>query len=59
MHGTADLLTSFSATKEFSEKVNTRLTFKGWEGLFHELHNEFEKEAVMGFIKDWVNSVIP
>ncbi len=58
MHGTEDPLTSFSASKEFSEKMIADHTFKAWEGLFHELHNEFEKEAVLGFIKDWIDSVI-
>jgi len=56
MHGTDDPLTSFSASSEFSEKVIAEHTFKAWEGLFHELHNEFEKEAVLGFIKEWIDS---
>ena len=58
MHGTDDHLTSFSASREFSEKVIVEHTFKAWEGLFHELHNEFEKEAVLAFIKNWFDSVI-
>jgi len=58
MHGTGDPLTSFSASKEFSENVIVNHTFKAWNELFHELHNEFEKEAVLGFIKEWTDSVI-
>ncbi|MEI6455779.1 MAG: lysophospholipase [bacterium] len=57
MHGTDDSLTSFSASAEFSEKVIVKHTFRAWEGLFHELHNEFEKEAVLSFIKEWLDSV--
>jgi alpha-beta hydrolase superfamily lysophospholipase len=58
MHGTADSLTSFSASREFSGKIIARHTFKAWEGLFHELHNEPEKEAVLGFIKDWTEQLL-
>jgi len=58
MHGTDDPLTSFAASREFSEKVIAEHTFKAWEGLFHELHNEFEKEAVLDFTKEWIDSII-
>ena len=58
MHGTDDLLTSFSASRGFSKKMIAEHTFKAWEGLLHELHNEFEKETVLGFIKEWIDSVL-
>jgi len=58
MHGTEDRLTSFAASSEFSEKVMTGITFKAWDGLYHELHNEVEKEAVLGFICRWINKII-
>jgi len=58
MHGTADPLTSFSATLAFSNKMITEHTFKPWNGLFHELHNEFEKDKILDFIGDWCNRVI-
>ena len=57
MHGTGDLLTSFAASREFSEKVTASHTFKAWKGLYHELHNEIEKEAVLGFVKEWISRV--
>ncbi|MCX6247151.1 MAG: lysophospholipase [Bacteroidetes bacterium] len=58
MHGTDDLLTSFSASREFIHKVTAEHTFKTWEGLYHELHNEVGKEAVLGFIKGWMDLVV-
>jgi alpha-beta hydrolase superfamily lysophospholipase len=58
MHGTEDPLTSFSASKEFSQNVIVKHTFKAWDGLLHELHNEFEKETILGFVKEWIDSVI-
>jgi len=58
MHGTGDRLTSFSASLEFSEKLTFDHTFRAWEGLFHELHNEHEKEAILGFVSQWINTVI-
>lgn len=58
MHGTEDSLTSFAASKELSKKVLDRHTFRAWEGLFHELHNEHEKEAVLGFIRDWTDHLL-
>jgi alpha-beta hydrolase superfamily lysophospholipase len=57
MHGTDDHLTSFPATTEFSAKVTTERTFRAWEGLYHELHNESEKEVILGFILEWINKV--
>ncbi|MEI7463124.1 MAG: lysophospholipase [Candidatus Taylorbacteria bacterium] len=57
MHGTEDSLTSFSASLEFSNKMIVSHTFKAWDGLFHELHNETGKEAVLGFIREWTDSL--
>ncbi|MEI6434039.1 MAG: lysophospholipase [Bacteroidota bacterium] len=57
MHGDDDSLTSFAATEEFSKNLTCKHTFKAWKGLFHELHNEVEKESVLRFIKEWINTV--
>ena len=57
MHGTSDSLTSFAASLEFSEKMKVDHTFKAWDGLFHELHNEFEKETILGFIHEWLDQI--
>ncbi|MEI6457222.1 MAG: lysophospholipase, partial [bacterium] len=55
MHVTDDRLTSFVASREFSNRVVANITFKAWEGLYHELHNEIEKDEVLGFIRDWLD----
>lgn len=58
MHGTDDHLTDFSASVQFSEKMTVHRTFKAWEGLYHELHNEFEKETILGFARDWTDEIL-
>lgn len=59
MHGTADVLTSYEASKDFSSKFRGGdVTFKTWEGFYHELHNEPEKEAVLNYVLDWIQKRI-
>ena len=53
MHGTADRLTSFEASQEFASQA-PNCTLKLWEALYHETHNEPEKEQVIGFVIDWL-----
>lgn len=58
MHGTADRLTSFEASKEFVSKAPPHLvTFKSWEGFYHELPHEPEPDRteVTNFIIRWLN----
>jgi alpha-beta hydrolase superfamily lysophospholipase len=57
-HGTADRLTSFAGSKLFAEKVGKLATFVPFEDLFHETHNEPEKEDVFKMILQWCNNVI-
>lgn len=54
MHGGSDRITSSQATKQFAAHVPKGCNLKIWEGLFHELHNEPEKEKVIGNIIDWL-----
>lgn len=58
MHGTADRLTSFEASKEFAAKAPADLvTFKIWEGYYHELHNEPEpyRTEAINYIINWLD----
>lgn len=58
MHGTADRLTSFAASNEFAKKAPEQfITFKYWEGFYHELHNEPEPDRteVVNFIIKWLD----
>ena len=57
-HGTGDRITSHEATREFAEKSNGLAELKLWDGLYHETHNEPEKEQVLGFAADWIRAKI-
>lgn len=57
MHGTADRLAYLSGSQEFADLTTCDCTFKLWDGLSHELHNEPEKEAVLNTITDWLDSI--
>jgi len=56
MHGTADKVTSLEGSKRFAEQVR-ECTFKKWHGLYHELHNEQEKKAVLEYVLDWLKKI--
>jgi acylglycerol lipase len=58
MHGTGDQITYSHGSVDFArlaEKNNKDVTLKLWDGLYHELHNEPEKEQVIRFMIDWLN----
>jgi len=54
MHGGADCLTSPEASRKFSENVASDCTYKLWEGLYHEIHNEPEQKEVFEFLIKWI-----
>ena len=54
MHGTADRLTSCEASREFAGKA-PNCTLKLWDGLYHETHNEPEKDAVISYVISWID----
>jgi alpha-beta hydrolase superfamily lysophospholipase len=54
MHAGADRLTSAVASAEFAPKVKGDCTFKEWDGLYHEIHNEPEQQEVFAVIVDWL-----
>lgn len=53
-HGSADRLTSHDATEEFASKASGDVTWKSWEGLYHECHNEPEQGEVFKLVSDWI-----
>ncbi|MBB4077897.1 alpha-beta hydrolase superfamily lysophospholipase [Lewinella aquimaris] len=59
LHGTADGLTSHDASAAFAERNPQHLTFHSFPGMYHELHNEPENEAVMQLIGEWVDERLP
>lgn len=54
MHGAADPICSPQASREFASQVPGDCTFKLWDGLYHETHNEPEQEQVFAFMLEWL-----
>lgn len=54
MHGSADRVTSCEASQEFAARLPEQCTFKVWDGLYHELHNEPKWPAVVETITGWL-----
>jgi len=57
MHGSGDKITSHKATELFAEKIGDLATCKIWEGCYHELHHEFEREQIFESILNWINNL--
>jgi alpha-beta hydrolase superfamily lysophospholipase len=58
MHGSADKITSFNASKEFVMNSGPKTTFISWPGAFHELHNDLDRDGVRENILNWMNEQI-
>ena len=58
MHGEADNLTSCKATRDFVRNSSEKTSYIEWEGGFHELHNDIEKENVFEKLLEWLNKHI-
>lgn len=59
MHGDKDILTQHDASKDFIAKFKAGdVSFKSWPGLFHELHNEPEKQEVFDYVLGWIKTKI-
>jgi alpha-beta hydrolase superfamily lysophospholipase len=56
VHGGADRLTSVLGSREFAGKVRDDCTLKVWEGLYHETHNEPQKDEVLGYTIAWLQA---
>ena len=58
MHGTADGITSPEGSKSFSENSGKNVTLKLWDGFYHELHSEPEKDDIFYFIAGWLRKIL-
>lgn len=56
MQGTEDILVSPPATRKFAEKAAGDVTYKEWEGFYHEIHNEPEKLEVLSYMNGWMDA---
>lgn len=59
VHGSADRVCSLDASKDFASKAGTMCHLKVWEGLYHETHNEPEKDEVINFTLNWLKEQLP
>jgi len=54
MHGGSDGITSVEASEEFASNAGGMCRLKVWEGLYHEIHNEPEREQVFTCLLEWL-----
>jgi acylglycerol lipase len=60
LHGTADKATKFSGSQFFYDNAGSAdKTLKLYEGHFHDLLNDVDKELVIADIKSWIAARIP
>jgi len=58
MHGSIDRICSPGASRQFAASAGELMTSKMWEGLYHEIHNEPEKDQVIQYLIQWLNDRI-
>ena len=60
LHGTLDKATKPSGSQQFYDRASsTDKTLKLYEGHFHDLLNDLDKETVMADIQHWIDERIP
>jgi len=53
-HGSADPICPVNGSDQFAERLGSKVTYKRWDGFYHETHNEPEKDVVIAAMLDWV-----
>lgn len=56
IHGQGDPISSYKGSKELAQNAGSIVTLRIWDGLYHETHNEPEKQEVIRAMTDWVAS---
>lgn len=56
LHGTADRVTSYEASRFIAEQLGKRCDWRSWNEGFHELHNDVDGELVIYEIIEWIDS---
>jgi acylglycerol lipase len=54
IRGTEDRIVDSGAIAALAGRLTGDVTLKTWEGLFHELHNEPEKDEVISYVLEWM-----
>lgn len=56
MQGTADRLVNPKRTRDFAQAAPlSKITYKEWDGFYHEMHNEPQKEEVINTMIRWMD----
>ncbi|MBE3143919.1 MAG: alpha/beta hydrolase [Planctomycetes bacterium] len=55
LQGSTDRIVNPTATQQFAKNVTGDKTFVMWDGGYHELHNEPEKEQILKILVDWLD----
>ncbi|MBK9015047.1 MAG: alpha/beta hydrolase [Saprospiraceae bacterium] len=58
MHGGNDPITSPEGTADFAKRNKGDVTWKRWDGLKHEIHNEPQQDEVLHFLVEWMERFI-
>jgi alpha-beta hydrolase superfamily lysophospholipase len=58
LHGTRDRITSHLASEEFAQKAQGKVEMVLFEGGYHELHHDLDKEKVLETIVHWIDQEI-
>ncbi|NJN33441.1 MAG: alpha/beta hydrolase [Saprospiraceae bacterium] len=56
MHGADDKITAQPASEAFSKRVKGDVTYKKWADMYHEIHNEPDKEQVLEYALGWLDA---
>ncbi len=58
MHGNADAFTSVEGSRRFAKLAPAHMvTYKEWDGLYHEMHNEPQRPEIFQFMAGWLSAV--
>ncbi len=57
MHGSGDKTTSHTASEEMARNTSPLTTLKIWDGLYHELHSEYEYQEIFSYVMDWLSKM--
>ncbi len=58
LQGSADRLVNPAGARQFAAGLPGKVTYKVYEGWYHELHNEVEKETVLADIVAWIDQTL-
>ncbi len=58
MQGSQDHIVNPPATERFAKRTGALLTYKVWDGLYHELHNEPQQGEVIAYMIGWLDGLV-